>query len=141
MQSACAVETFCPTLTTCVENDLLFEKEMKTLRGTLPITSTYGQALDGADSILKSDQWTDHTENPNFFDAAFKYKFPKVLLSEKRAEALLRTSTWEFGKEIFRPVPGHTRVRLRQVGAGEAAPTTVAVSLVSSQDWWSTEQL
>ena len=57
--------------------------------------------------------------------------FPKILLSADRAEALIRTSLWQYGKEIFRPVPGHTRVRVSQFPKGTE---TIVLSLAESSD-------
>merc|ERR1719181_643709 len=86
MKKVCAEEALCPTLTTCVENEFLFEKELKTVRGALAFDKLYSRASGGAAQYLGSAAWTD--KNTDFMAADYAYKFPKVLVSEHRTEAL-----------------------------------------------------
>lgn len=139
LKSVCAHESLCPTLTTCVENEFFFDHELTRLRQGLATSALYASdaRVDGQawPQHLSGEMWTDTAANTA--DPAFPYLFPKVLLSTQRAEALIRTSQWEFGKEIFRPVPLHTRLRLRQTGSAH----TIAVTMVDSADHWSRQEL
>jgi hypothetical protein len=131
LKEVCASETLCPSLTTCVEAEHMFTLELGKLRSA-PF-STKIAALPDPAAVLHSTAWLDGSTPRDFTDPDFDYKFPKVLLSENRAEAVIRTALWEFGKEIFRAAPGATRVRLHLF-----PPTTVTAiaSLSSVEDEW-----
>jgi hypothetical protein len=130
MKPVCASETLCPSLTTCVEAEHMFTLEMEKLRS--PPFSTKIENLNSA-AIMHSTAWLDGETPRDFSDADFDYKFPKVLISANRAEAVIRVALWEFGKEIFRAAPGATRVRLHQF---PASAVSAVASLSSVEDEW-----
>jgi hypothetical protein len=119
MQNVCAKDAKCPTTTTCVQIEHLFVTELSGLRSSL--SEKIAGRVDMTD-ILDSAAWVDFSAVPDVTSDDAEFKFPKVLTSAERAEAVIRTSLWDYGKEIFRSAPGATRVRIAKV-----APSTTTV--------------
>jgi hypothetical protein len=94
-------------------------------------------------AALHSSNWVDFTTSPIGLPApdftteseTINYAFPKHILTAQRATGFIRTALYDFGKEIFRPVPGATRLRFTKFGS---AAETVVVSLSGSESWWTT---
>merc|ERR1719409_604835 len=91
-------------------------------------------------AALHSSKWVDFVTSPIGLPApdfttnseSFNYAFPKYILTAQRATGFIRTALYDFGKEIFRPVPGATRLRFKKFSGAE----TVVVSMSGSESWW-----
>jgi hypothetical protein len=129
----CSTIGRCPTLTSCVvdEDRLIVER---TALGVHDKKTPIGQIADLA-SFLDSPAWQDYVAPgalaKDLTDDSILFKFPKVLLSTDRTEASIRVALWDFGKEIFRPVPDHTRVRLYEAGTA----STVFITMSPAFEW------
>jgi hypothetical protein len=94
-------------------------------------------------AALHSSNWVDNVISPfglpapdfTSSSASFTYAFPKHILTAQRATGFIRTALYNFGKEIFRPVPGATRLRFKKFAP---AAETVVVSLSGAETWWTT---
>jgi hypothetical protein len=94
-------------------------------------------------AALHSTNWVDFDTSPMGLPApdfasnsdSINYAFPKNILTAQRATGFIRSALYDFGKEIFRPVPGATRLRFKKFAP---AAETVVVSLSGSETWWTT---
>merc|ERR1719460_1678135 len=147
LNKVCSTIGRCPTLTTCVvdEDRLVIEHselgifrvgtdtQMDYMKRKKAPLSTF--APPDLKTILYSAAWSDYVAPGavavDLTDDKILFKFPKVLLTVERTEAIIRVSSWDFGKEIFRPVPDHSRVRLYE--AGTAA--TVFITMSPASEW------
>merc|ERR1719353_2772572 len=94
-------------------------------------------------AALHSSAWVDDKTSlfglpaPDFISGsdAFNYACPKNILTAERATGFIRSALYDFGKEIFRPVPGATRLRFKKFAP---AAETVVASLSGSETWWTT---
>jgi hypothetical protein len=125
----CATMAKCPALTTCIQTQSELEEEMTAVRGDVAL-STRVSGLTPAEiaAILHSESWVDFTEQ--FDGRASDVRFPKTITSDRRAEAVIRLSFWDFGREIFRTAPAPTRVRLFY----PLLPSSMIVSLSGTAD-------
>merc|ERR1719460_1708903 len=137
LNKVCSTIGRCPTLTTCVvdEDRLVIEHselgifrvgtdtQMDYMKRKKAPLSTF--APPDLKTILYSAAWSDYVAPGavavDLTDDKILFKFPKVLLTVERTEAIIRVSSWDFGKEIFRPVPDHSRVRLYEAGTAATA--------------------
>jgi hypothetical protein len=136
MKTVCADKTFCPGLTTCVVTSERHDAELGMLLADYVFSDYWAIApwtlpADEQAALIESDAWQDFALYPDLSNNDILFKFPKVISSEYRTDALIRVDKWDFGKDISRPVPGATRVRMIEVGKA----ATVWVTLSSAVDW------
>jgi len=135
IKSVCSTIGRCPTLTTCVVDDVRLVLEHAEL-GLIDKKKPIGQ-MAPADlaTFLYNPAWQDYVAPGalavDLTDDSILFKFPKVLSTVERTDAVIRVALWDFGKEIFRPVPDHTRVRLYESGTA----ATVFITLSPAFDW------
>jgi hypothetical protein len=127
MEYVCGTPPSCPAMTHCVMSDTEFAAEYGRFKGSVPFHEKiaplpYEERLH----MLTSYVWADMLD----VQMDKEFAFGKVLSTASQAVLIHRVADINYGKEVFRSAPLHTRVRFVEL----PHPAHTAVLTVSSPE-------
>jgi hypothetical protein len=121
LSAVCRDELRCPVYTTCALTPGRFRDELQKFRGVGSETARADYQAWLADKYATSAaiktqfSGTEWGKTCTHCKDDYMVQFPKVLLTDYAAEAIIELDTYDYGKQVFRTTPGAGHWRVHEV--------------------------